>query len=96
VTDRRAPTSDDLQEWKRDARSDLHKLLDDIRELRQESAALRERIVVVEQFKAWSDRTWDSLAKKVDRHERMIWLAAGAGAATGGGVAAVIKLFGGL
>jgi acyl-CoA reductase-like NAD-dependent aldehyde dehydrogenase len=96
VTDRRAPTSDDVSEWKRDTRSDMHKLLEDIRDLRAENKDLLTRIVILEQFKAWHDRTFDALVAKVERIDRLTWIAAGAGAATGGAAATVIRLLGGL
>jgi hypothetical protein len=75
----------------------------DVRETRNDVVLVRERIVVLEQFRAWHDRDWDQWKAKIEkleatvtRHDRMLWYALGAGAAGGGAVATVLtKLLGG-
>ena len=110
----RLPTERDLADWTRDARSDvkgLHALIESARaearseskDLAREDNVLRERLVVLEQFKSWHDRDWDdwkckisTLEDTVGRIDRMVWYALGAGAAGGGAVATVLtKMMGG-
>jgi hypothetical protein len=110
----RPPTEKDLSDWTRDARSDvktLQGLIESARaearaedkDITREANALRDRIVVLEQFKAWHDRDWDEwkakitiLEETVRRLDRMAWYALGAGAAGGGAAATILtKMLGG-
>lgn len=114
MTERRAPTERDLADFTRDARSDLKSvqaLIESVRaevraevkDLAREANVLRERLVVLEQFKIWHDGDWDDhketiaeLGKTVTRLDRMVWYALGAGAAGGGAAATILtKLLGG-
>jgi hypothetical protein len=114
LTERRPPTERELSDFTRDARSDVKGLQSLIESARAEARAetkdvlreinvLRERLVVLEQFKSWHDRDWDDWKGKISKLEdtvrrldRMVWYALGAGAAGGGATATLLsKLLGG-
>jgi regulator of replication initiation timing len=87
VTDRRAPTSDEVRDWQQRSHSDVktlgtrvedvrRELREEIATLREENAKLRDRVTSLETkeqaFHAWHRPAWDELRGDVKTNTQRI------------------------